>query len=743
MDVLCNKTIVILSYWSYPFGGGEEYLYQTAILCNKNNMKCYWLSFANANNKSYESLSIEYVDGFYMIKIPNGYNETALYNWLKLLKPDLIHHQGHLRKEMYEVCEKFRVEFLTGIHFWNGVIKLDLGTYNTLILENYEKHSVDPEFTKLYQSKFCNFYSASKFVTECVEKITDKKINHVIYPGSLKNKCYCNKDPIKNKYVTIINIHEKKGGKLLLELLDQLPEIPFCVIKTEFCSEELDGKIEEKIKSNTKVESKFMNRHNDVKEIFSLTKIFLAPSIVDETFCRTVNEAMMNGIPVITTGYGNIKYLVGDAGYIYDYGNVEIWKETIKKLYYDDDLYRKVSNNTLVRYEEYSESKCSHMFNQVLTSVIKKGKSYNIMIMVPWCDQGLGIQARNYYQILKNNGYTVCIFSLKPYIAESTIDLQKNPDEWIVENIYYSKNDREHVKDHEILDFVKKYNIGKCIIPETCWFRIFEITKLLRDNDVKTYAIPNIEIVRRDEINRHKYFYKILCNNYICKKVFEENNVNICEYIGYGVESNFKIKPKFDKVKFLFIGGMNAFSRKNILIACEGFVKAYSTTQNISLTCTIQKTNLLEEKLKNEIDKYRNHPAITIIEDHLSYSEILDLYQNHSVVIQISKHEGLGLGFYEALSSGTPVLSLNAAPHNEIIKDNMNGWIIQAKFEKMEDNPMSYLMSAYCESDDFAKKIVEIAQNNAIEYATDTLRKDYNERLSREIFVDKFISALS
>ena len=36
----------------------------------------------------------------------------------------------------------------------------------------------------------------------------------------------------------------------------------------------------------------------------------LSPSIVDETFCRTVNEAMMNNIPIITSGQGNLKYLV-------------------------------------------------------------------------------------------------------------------------------------------------------------------------------------------------------------------------------------------------------------------------------------------------------------------------------------------------------------------------------------------------------------------------------------------------
>jgi len=53
-----------------------------------------------------------------------------------------------------------------------------------------------------------------------------------------------------------------------------------------------------------------MERCEEPKEIYKKTKILLAPSLCDETFFRTVNEAMMNGIPVITTGQGNITYLV-------------------------------------------------------------------------------------------------------------------------------------------------------------------------------------------------------------------------------------------------------------------------------------------------------------------------------------------------------------------------------------------------------------------------------------------------
>ena len=94
--------------------------------------------------------------------------------------------------------------------------------------------------------------------------------------------------------------------------------------------------------------------------------------------------------------------------------------------------------------------------------------------------------------------------------------------------------------------------------------------------NIKTYAIPNIEIVRRTEIYKHNYFYKILNNNYLCKRLLSHlSPPNV--YIGYGIQNIQLQEKKFidSTIKYLFIGGMNAFSRKHVLEVCEGFVIAY------------------------------------------------------------------------------------------------------------------------------------------------------------------------
>jgi glycosyltransferase involved in cell wall biosynthesis len=736
------KTVLIVSFWGYPFGGGEEYLYQTAIWQHKHNIKTYWLCFSNSKNKPYEKLSIIINDNFNFItiQIPNGFDKKTLYNWTKLINPDLVHHQGHLRKDFYDVISMLRIPFLTGIHFWSGIIDLNNEYNNINIYENAVKHYTNDDFIELNEEKNCIFYSVSNFVSECVEKITNIKIDNMCYSGSTKIKCLVeNNIPINNKYVTIINIHKMKGGELLLYLLKEL-DIPFLMVQTEHLSEELDAKIKNMVTDK----DIYLHRTNNIKNIFSKTKIFLAPSLVDETFCRTVNEAMMNSIPVITTGQGNIKYLVENAGIIINIDDKKEWKKQILKLYNDDNYYNEISDKIKEKYKEYSEEVCEKMFIDTLHKAIIKSKTNNIMLLTPWCDQGLGIQSRNYYNILKNEGYNVFIFSIRPYNADSAIELQRDPSEWLVDNIYYSPNHREKITDIEILEFITKYNIGKCLIPETCWFRIFEIAKLLRDNDVKCYAIPNIEIVRKDEITKHKYFYKILCNNKLCENIFNDHGISTTQYIGYGIDNIEYKNKKLDKIlKFLFIGGMNAFSRKHILEICRGFAMAYEQNDNIHLTCTIQKTNLLEIDDSIKINEYIEHPGITFIQTHLKYSEIINLYYNTHISIQMSKHEGLGLGFYEGLATGTPIITLNTPPHNEIISDNVNGWIVDCYYKDMKDNDNSFIKSAYFDPKLLCDKILEINNLNDLDDMNSKLVDDYNDRLSGTIFKNIFIGSLN
>lgn len=789
-NVLKNKIYVITTLWSYPFGGGEEIMYDTMEWASSFGMRCFWLAFSDSNNKPFEELDVKYYQYGVILHIPGGFSVQTLTDWLYLLRPDIVHHQGHMREQFYRATEKLRIEFLTGFHFWTGGVILDQDASNIEIIKNREKHKVDPEFLLLLKKPMCNFYCASKFVQDVFHSITGMMIKDIIFASSSVKRCSLKHmkllDSHEPKYVTMINIHKNKGGDVFLHLLKTCPDIHLLCVRTENNSDELDETIKQAIKKRNDLAKNndmyadclWLERVTDVREIYQLTKIMLLSSVVDETFCRVANESMMNQIPCLSSHRGNLKYLMSgiesemdpitdpitdsitdpmidlpeDLRDVMENGidphDLQSWEMHVKSLYHNNEMIHLVKQRMAQLYEKASERVAKKQFHDVMMKTIMKSKEMNIGIFSPWCDQGLGIQSRNYYNLLKRTDmFNISVFAVKPYNADTCKQLQKNPNEWTISDphhIYYSPNSREDVNDAEILEFCRKHNIGKMLIPETCWKRVFEIAKLLKEIGVKAYAIPNIEIVRRDEVFKHNYFYKILANNHLCEEIFSKHLSVPVQYIGYGIEGIEMRNKDFDgnTIKYLMVGGMNAFSRKNILDCCEGFSMAHKINPNIHLTCTIQMINTLEADQKKKIVPYLSHPAITIIDKHLSYQDILDLYYTHHVVFQISKHEGLGLGFYESITTGTPIITLKTPPHNEIIIDEVNGWIVDCYHKPMTDNRDPLFDSAFVKPEKLCEKILEISDQEMIKKVIKSMRSDYRDRLSIDVFNDVFIGAI-
>lgn len=730
-----SKVYLIVTMWHYDrYGGGEGIMMDTMKWAHNMGMISFWISFIDKNNNNFNNIIIEKHTYGTTIAIPGGYSKKTLINWLKLLEPDIIHHQGSHRKEIYLCAKELRICFLSGIHFWNGIIKLDPGVFNKDILLNKGLHKIDEEFEFLYNEKECNLYCASEFVKKCINVLTDKNINDIIYPSSSYEKYKIkNNDITKNKYVTMINIHYLKGGYIFLYLLQQIHDIPFLGIRTEKGSDRLDKEIEGQIIANNK-NSKLIQGTNDAKMIYGDTKILLVPSIVDETYCRCINEAMMNGIPILTSGKGYIKYFFKNSGIILPLDNKELWKNTLIKLYHDKDALIKESKKLLIDYNSHSEEVARNMFNNTINNIYKKSKNYNIMIIVPYYTTGLGIQGKNYAELFLESDFRPHIFSYKPY-NKSVNKLDEICD------VYHSENIREKISDEELVDFIYKYNIGKCVIPETCFDRIFDICLLLKQYGVKVYAIPNIEIVRRSEISKHHRFNKILCNNYLCYNIFKNYGFNNLEYINYGIKMIDKNDKKLDNtIKFLCIGGLNSISRKKVLEVCEAFSRCCKMYDNIKLTCTILGFNIYESSRINELNKYKNNKQINIIQDALSNEDILNLYLTHNYAIQVSVSEGLGINFFQSISTLTPVITLDSPPYNEIIIDNVNGFLVKCFYKDLIDNNEGLIQGTHFEVSDLENKLKYIIENKID--LVNSLIEDYYSRLDYSIFRKRFIDAI-
>ena len=571
-------------------GGGEMFLYQTMLYARENGYVPIWISFADNKLVPYQKTNLYNTENEWFLEVGGGFSKDKLRMWVLILKPKMIHHQGHLRIEICEIATGLKIPIITGYHFWMGAVELNHETGNIDILDNITKHTKSSDIEVVASSKGVYPYFCSDFVKDVTQKVTGTEIKDVIYPSSIQ------KSQVRSKkqFVSMCSIHKLKGGDIFLYLVENALDIPLLGLRTESFSEELDLKIKEaaRIRNSNPKNAKvvILDHTNDiVRAVYSKTRILLVPSLVDETFSRVTNEGLSYGIPIITTGKGFIKDMIGTAGIVINGNDAEVWLKTIRELYFNKDKLEFYRKSALNRYQAYSESSTRHKWKSLMYRCISKKR---IAFFVPWCDQGLGIQARAYVRALKDTKELprrVHVFSYKPYFIDqdkkNALDFQEDKTEWICDGIpiFYSENIREDVKDDEILDFVNKYAINRFIIPETCWKRVFEIARLLKNNGVEVYAIPNIETVRKDELYKHRIFDKILCNNELCYNNFHNKGFRNLYEIGFALppvavtaRTVGCLRSRGKPIKFLSVGGMNAFTRKQIPEVIEAFIKSGS-----------------------------------------------------------------------------------------------------------------------------------------------------------------------
>lgn len=710
-----GKRLLLISLHGRDSGGGSAFLEQSMHWGVALGMQCIWLSFLTFNNQPYAKDNIEYTENFgTYVELSGGFSTINVSKWLNFLRPDIIHHQGHKRREICELASLHNIPIITGIHFWNGVLNLHPLTYNTKIDSNLDKHAIAAEFCHLLEFPNVYWYCCSDYVLRIIQHYMPSFICPIMYPSSSEKLHKVDRKGAA-AFISQVNIHEKKGGEIFLYILKQLGEkYDFMAVQCEPYSEQLDRKIESTMKLFPAPPRGHVFRNytrNIAADVYRHTKILLLPTLVDETFCRTAFEAMCNGIPIITTGNGFVRELVGDAAIILPENNYELWVEAVVELCENQEHYKVMSEKCKLRSMYFSDTLQMQKFETILQKVCAARK--NVAIFAPFCAQGLGIQTLNYCQFLKHfcNPF---VFSYKPYNAANAKKLQSEELEWQVDgvSVYYSQNDRENVTNDELEEFVRVNRIKIFIIPETCWNRVFEIAKFLRARGLIVIGVPNIEIVRKDELDKHAYFDKLLCSNLwsyeTLKNEFRMENV---EYLGYSVYPTMlpsKAVPISDgrPIRFLALGGMNAIHRKQTHKIAAAFDKI---SRNFHLTITIQMHQLYDLKL---LDQFANkEPRITIVRKNFSNAEIRDLYMQHDVSLQLSSHEGIGLQFYESLAYGIPVISLDAFPHKEIIKPNESGWLLPSKEVKLRDNPQAIINGAQFEVEDLVNLLETITQD--------------------------------
>ena len=719
---------LIITDYSYPMGGGEAFMLETIKTAHDLGFECVWISFRSYISEEYIDDIITYKDNYIDHRMNPRISLDNIINFIiHVYKPNIVHTQGSANIRIPPEFLKRNVKCIVGYHFWDGLVSLG---------KNGNKNILNNEDNKLIinnneQNINCHVYVVSEFMINVVKTLGSRKIDSIIYP--IPNEEHFkieHRSIINNKNILIMNIHELKGGNIIYDILKAITDIPFIVIAAEHGSEEFNEKIKLLSLQQTNIDYK---EYTDVKQLYSNARLVLHPSHVDETFCRIAYESASNGIPILTTGKGYTRELLGDCGIYIEEDSIK-WIQTIKDIYNNEEKINMLSGQLIREMKKYDSHKDD--FKKLLTRIY----SNKIGIYCPWGDQGLGIQCRFYADILIKNGFEVFIFSFLSYFSRGkSLCFQKNPEEWKnITYVYYSLNTRETVTENEIMEFITQNGVKTFIIPEICWGPIYERISWMKKYGCKVIAIPNIEIVIKSELPNYSMFDSILCNTHICLNILSKYNVHNLKYIGHSLEykSISNKDPILNGIKFVHFAGVNGIVRKQTSKVFRAFINALKVVSNIQLYISISNEipiELLTEK----------HEKIIVNMDRCSYEEVKEIYSKSHASIQVSSHEGLGIGFYESISHGTPVISLNTPPHNEVIKEGVSGWLLNCTYKPLIDNTDPVISGADFAVDNLTEKIIWIANHpENVETLISNSKLYYQNNFGLDKFEPRFLDSI-
>jgi glycosyltransferase involved in cell wall biosynthesis len=191
-----------------------------------------------------------------------------------------------------------------------------------------------------------------------------------------------------------------------------------------------------------------------------------------------------------------------------------------------------------------------------------------------------------------------------------------------------------------------------------------ELVKLCKELKIKTYGILVLEKLKKEQTVDYD---KLICETHTAEKVFRTMRVRNFTYVPYSLDLNeFPVKKKIKNEKFTFFhpAGMGGvLDRKNT----DNVVKAFKrlNRDDCKLIITSQKPLNIES---SPLD-------IELINKNLTRQELIDIYYKSDVTVLPSKWETIGIPILESMACGTPVITTNVPPMNELVIPNSTGFI--------------------------------------------------------------------
>ncbi len=187
---------------------------------------------------------------------------------------------------------------------------------------------------------------------------------------------------------------------------------------------------------------------------------------------------------------------------------------------------------------------------------------------------------------------------------------------------------------------------------------------------------------------------RIICQTDACYRKYATLEMNNLTRIKWGVDRSL-FKPgetrSDGRVRFFHPagwGGMHA--RRGTQFVIDAFRKA-----------NLQNAELL---IHTQHGKGREQDGnITLQHGTVPREELVRMYQEADVAVLPSKWEGLGLTFLEAIGCGLPIITVDAPPMNEFVRDGETGLLCRVVEHQRYDG--IFVEGAHVDVDDMAEKM--------------------------------------
>lgn len=143
-------------------------------------------------------------------------------------------------------------------------------------------------------------------------------------------------------HVTFVNPDPVKGLDVALGLAAARPDIPFLIVEGWPLNDMARASLMERLAPLANVTLRASAA--DMRDIYAVTRVLLAPSQWEEGYGRVASEAQISGIPVLGSDRGGLPEAIGAGGIIVPHdAPVDRWAAALDELWDDADAYHRAS----------------------------------------------------------------------------------------------------------------------------------------------------------------------------------------------------------------------------------------------------------------------------------------------------------------------------------------------------------------------------------------------------------------